>query len=100
MVRVLTNVNQIVWQNRREREALRMITDRNFLHTRRIDPDLLNSTGIITDFQFIFRALGWENAWRVNEDGCKELIIEILCTLQLFSSHCMFRMFNEEFSYT
>jgi hypothetical protein len=65
-----------------------MIIGRNFLHTRRIDPDLLNSIGIISDFQFIFRALGSENAWRVNEDGCKELTIEFLCTLELSASHC------------
>ena len=77
-----------------------MISDRNFLHTHFIDPDLLNNTGIITDFQFIFRALGWVNAWQVNEDGCKKLTIEFLCTLELSASYCKFRMFNEEFSYT
>jgi hypothetical protein len=35
-----------------------MISDRNFIHKRCIDPDLVNNIGIITDFQFIFRALG------------------------------------------
>jgi len=74
-----------------------MIIDRNFLHMRCIDPDLPNSTSIIADFQFIFRALGWKNAWWVNEDGCKELTIEFLCTLELSANtaslECLMRNF-------
>ena len=81
LIHVLTSDEQIILVDERERQAFRILQDRTFHHTRAYDHDFLNCTGMITEFQVIFLAIGWENFWRVNEDGCRQLTIEFLCTL-------------------
>lgn len=98
--RILTDERQIIWQSDREQQAYAMLHERAFVHTCEIDRDLLNATGMTTEFQTIFRILGWENAWIVNEQGCRELTLEFLCTLEITNTHCTFRLFNEDHSFT
>lgn len=98
--RVLTAENQIIWEHARERQAYAMLQDRTFVHTIHIDRDILNATGIITEFQTAFNILGWNNAWVVNEQGSRELTMEFLCTLEVTRTHCTFRLFNEDQSFT
>jgi hypothetical protein len=38
------------------------------------------------------------NAWELNEQKCRLLTIEFLCTLQLEDTKVSFRLFNKEFS--
>ena len=84
----------------RERQAFRILQDRTFYHTRAYDHDFLNRIGRITKFQVIFRVIGWENFWRVNEDGCRQLTIEFLFMLTRTATHVAFRLFGEQYTYT
>ena len=53
---------------------------------------------MIAEFKHIFRTIGWEDAWGIDEPGCKLLTIEFLCTLQPTNSEVSFRLFKKEFS--
>ena len=77
-IRVLTSDEQIMLVDDRERQAFQILKDQTFHHTHAYNHDFLNRIGMITEFQVIFRAIGWENFWWVNEDGCRELTIEFL----------------------
>jgi hypothetical protein len=50
------------------------------------------------EFNFIFRAVGWEDVWNIHEQGSKLLIVEFLCTLQPTDIEVKFRLFGKEFS--
>jgi hypothetical protein len=64
---ILTSDEQIILVDDRERQAFRILRDRTFHHTHGYDHDFLNRIGMITEFQVIFCAIGWENFWWVNE---------------------------------
>ena len=55
---------------------------------------------MITEFQNIFRAISWEIFWRINEEGCRQLTIEFLCTLTTTANHVTFRLFGEQYTLT
>ena len=50
------------------------------------------------EFKLIFKTIGWEGAWEIDESGCKLLTIEFLCTLQPTDLEVSFRLFGKEFS--
>lgn len=99
-VHILTSDDHIILIGDREHEAYNIIKDRTFHHTCAFDHDFMNRTGMTTKFQAIFHAIGWEDFWHVNEDGCRELTIEFLCTLTRTTSHVTFRLFNEHYTYS
>ena len=70
----------------------------DFVLTPTYDPALLQAIGMIVEFKLIFRTIGWEDAWKIDESGCKLLTIEFLCTLQPTDSKVSFRLFGKEFS--
>jgi hypothetical protein len=49
-------------------------------------------------FDLIFNNIGWEDAWEIDEKGCKLLTIEFLCTLKPGDSEFAFRLFGKEYS--
>ena len=51
-----------------------------------------------TEFEFIFRTIGWKNVWQINETGSKLLAAEFLCTLQTTDSKVTFSLFRKDFS--
>ena len=53
---------------------------------------------MLAEFELIFRTIGWEDAWGIDEPGCKLLTIEFLCTLQPTNLEVSFRLFGKEFS--
>lgn len=53
-----------------------------------------------SEFDLVFKNVGWENAWEINEQGSKLLTIEFLSTLELDSDEIKFRMFNKSFTIT
>ena len=71
---------------------------RRFILTPTYDPALLQSTGMNTEFEIIFKTVGWENVWEINEPGSKLLTTEFLCTLQIIDSEVTFRLFGKDFS--
>ena len=52
-----------------------------------------------SEFELIFKAVGWKDAWKINKSGCKLLTIEFLCTLQTTDSEVSLRFFGKEFSF-
>ena len=42
----------------------------------------MHATGGDVEFDFIFRAGGWEDVWNIHEQGSKLLTVEFLCTLE------------------
>ena len=51
-----------------------------------------------TEFEIIFRTIGWENIWQIDVLGSKLLTLEFLCTLQTTNSEVTFRLFGKDFS--
>jgi hypothetical protein len=90
--------NHIKFKDNREKKICKQLKDREFTLTLVIDPDLLQSVGMDSEFELIFHNIGWENAWEINELGCRLLTIEFLCTLQLGENEVSFRLFNMPFS--
>ena len=52
-----------------------------------------------SEFELIFKAVGWEDIWEIDELGCKLSTIEFLCILQTTDSKVSFRFFGKEFSF-
>ena len=52
-----------------------------------------------SEFELIFKAVGWEDPWEIDESGCKLLTIEFLCTLQITDSEVSFMFFGKEYSF-
>jgi hypothetical protein len=50
------------------------------------------------EFELIFKNVGWEDTWELDEQGCRLLTIEFLCTLQPTDTEISFRLFGKEFS--
>ena len=50
------------------------------------------------EFEPIFKTIGWEDAWEIDEPGCKLLTIEFLCTLQPTNLEVSFRLFGKKIS--
>ena len=69
-----------------------------FILTPAYDPALLCSTGMDTEFEIIFRTVGWENVWQIDESGSKLLTLEFLRTLQTTDTEVTFRLFGKDFS--
>ena len=57
-IRILTSDEQIMLVDDRERQAFCILRDRTFHHTHAYDHDFVNRTGMITEFQVIFHAIG------------------------------------------
>ena len=86
-----------LWNNT-EKDAFNKLTTRRFILTPAYDLALLRSTGVDTKFEIIFRTVGWENVWQIDEPGSKLLTLEFLCTLQTTNSEVTFRLFGKDFS--
>ena len=96
---ILLQEKQLKLREDREKNIYKKLKDRNFVLTPAFDPALLHSTGMDSEFELIFKAVGWEDAWEIDESGCKLLTIEFLCTLQTTDSEVSFRFFGKEFSF-
>ena len=96
---VLLQGKQLKLQDNRETNIYKKLKDRDFVLTPAFDPALLQSTGMDSEFELIFKAIEWEDAWEIDKSGCKLLTIEFLCTLQTTDSEVSFRFFGKEFSF-
>jgi hypothetical protein len=54
--------NHIKFEDDREKKIYKQLKDREFTLTPVIDPDLRQSVGMDSEFELIFRNIGWENA--------------------------------------
>ena len=78
---VLLQEKQLKLRRDREKNIYKKLKTWDFVLTPAYDLALLQATGMITEFKLIFRTIGWEDAWEIDEPGCKLLTIEFLCTL-------------------
>jgi hypothetical protein len=97
-VYTLLRDNQIKFQDDQEKEVYKLVKDKKFTSTPVMDLDLLQTIGMDSEFQLIFRNIIWEDAWTITENGRRLLTIEFLCTLQLGENEISFRLFNKSFS--
>ena len=85
-------------RNKTEKGAYKQLKTRRFINTSVYDPALLQSIGMNVEFKIIFKTIGWENVWHIDELGSKLLPAEFLCTLQTTDSEVTFRLFEKDFS--
>ena len=87
-----------MFQNKTQKDAYKQLKTRRFILTPAYDPAPLQSTGMYTKFKIIFKTVGWDIVWEINEPGSKLLTAEFLCTLQTTDSEVTFRLFGKDFS--
>jgi predicted double-glycine peptidase len=84
--------------NKIEKDVFKQLKIQRFILTPTYDPALLHATGMDAEFEIIFRTVGWENVWQIDEPRSKLLTLEFLCTLQPTDSEVTFRLFGKDFS--
>jgi len=94
---VLLQEKQLKFRCGTEKIYKKLKTQR-FVPTPAYDPALLQATGMNTEFELIFKAVGWEDVWEINEPVSKLLTAEFLCTLKPTDSEVSFRLFEKDFS--
>ena len=80
-----------------EKDAFKQLKVQRFILTSAYDPAILHAIGMDVEFDFIFRAVGWEDVWNIHEQVSKLLTTEFLCTLQTTDTEVKFRLFGKEF---
>ena len=78
---ILLEEKHLKLRDKTEKEAYKQLKTRRFILTPAYDPALLQLTSMNTEFKIIFKTLGWENVWQIDEPGSKLLTAEFLCTL-------------------
>jgi hypothetical protein len=66
----------------RERQAYALIKDRVFANSMEFNPDLPEKTGMDSEFNSIWQALGWGEFVPVQEVSSRSTTIQFLYTLQ------------------
>ena len=94
---VLLQEKQLKLRGDWEKNIYKKLKTQDFILTPTYDPALLQATGMTAKFELIFKTVGWEGAWEIDEPGCKLLTIEFLCTLQPTDSKVSFRLFGKDF---
>jgi len=72
----------------------------SFNHTTVFDEQLLDQSGMCTEFPTIFYAIGWGGFWQVPKLGIKVLSQEFLATLKSNDTGVTFHMFNKDYNLT
>jgi hypothetical protein len=98
-ITILLQDKQLKLQDDREKEIYKKLKDRDFILTPAFDPALLQAIGMDSEFDLVFKNIGWEDAWEINEQGCKLLTIEFLCTLQTIDSEVSFSFLGNNFQF-
>jgi len=77
-----------------------VVKTKEFTHTPIFDNALLHETGMDSEFEMIFRMIGWEDAYEITEQDSKLLNIEFISSLDFDDANVSFRMFNKPFTLT
>ena len=64
---VLLQEKQLKLRDDREKDIYKKLKDRDFVLTPAFDPALLQSTGMDSEFELIFKAIEWEDAWEIDK---------------------------------
>ena len=90
-------MTHIELRGERELQAFNILKDQTFGHTRVFDEDLLEKTGMHTEFASVWKAVGWSVFSEIFEKGSRDLTIQFLCTLVETKNGVSFRFFGNEF---
>ena len=95
---ILLQEKQLKLWGETEKNIYKQLKTQRFILTPIYDPALLQAACMNTEFETIFKAIGWENVWEIDESGSKLLTAEFLYTLQPTDSEVLFRLFGKDFS--
>ena len=76
-------VEQIVFKNDYERQALELLKRQTYAHAKRFETRFLTMTGLLQDMNQAFTAIGWENFADIVELGLHLLTMEFLMSLTI-----------------
>src|SRR6185437_7508157 len=60
-IRILTMVEQIIYKNNYEQQALELLKRQTYAHAKRFKTRFLITTGLLQDMNQAFTTVGWEN---------------------------------------
>jgi hypothetical protein len=72
-----------ILKRRDEKKRYKELKARTYSHTPVMDLQLLLDTGMASEFDQIFAALGWGYFWNITEEGIWDLSVEFLSTLSI-----------------
>ena len=97
-------VEQIVYKNDYERQALEPLKRQTYAHDKRFETRFLIMTGLLQDMNQAFTAVGWENFADIVEPGSHLLTIEFLMSLTVeetsTETKVYFQFFIDQFEMT
>ena len=97
-------VEQIVYKNDYERQALELLKRQTYAHAKRFETCFLITTGLLQDMNQAFTAVGWENLANIVEPGSHLLTMEFIMSLTIeensTETKVYLRFFNEQFEMT
>jgi len=97
-------VEQIVYKNDYERQALELLKRQTYAHAKRFETRFLIMMGLLQDMNQAFTTVGWENFADIVEPGSHLLTMEFLMSLTVeetsTETKVYFRFFNEQFEMT
>ena len=79
-----------------EKEAYKQLKTQRFIYTSMYDQALLQAIGMEAECEIIFKTIGWENIWHIDELGSKLSTVEFLCTLQTTDSEVTVILFGKK----
>jgi len=103
-IRILMMVEQIVYKNDYEWQALELLKRQTYAHAKRFETRFLIMTGLLQDMNQAFTAIGWEKFANIVESGSHLLTLEFVMSLTIeetsTETKVYFRFFNEQFEMT
>src|SRR6185312_13465349 len=103
-IRILTMVEQIIYKNDYEWQALELLKRQTYALAKRFETRFLIMTGLLQDMNQAFTSVGWENFADIVEPGSHLLTMEFLMSLTVeetsTETKVYFRFFNEQFEIT
>ena len=94
-------VEQIVFKNNYERQALELLKRQTYAHAKRFETRFLIMMGLLQDMNQAFTAVGWENFADIVELSSQLLTMEFLMSLTVeetsTKTKVYFQFFNEQF---
>jgi len=103
-IRILTMVEQIIYKNDYERQALELLKRQTYAHAKRFETRFLIMTGLLQYMNQALTTVGWENFADIVEPSSHLLTMEFLMSLTVeetsTETKVYFRFFNEQFKMT
>ena len=103
-IRILTMVEQIVFKNGYERQALELLKRQTYAHAKRFETRFLIMTGLLQDMNQAFTTVGWENFTDIVKPSSHLLTMEFLMSLTVeetsTETKVYFRFVNDQFEMT